>query len=35
MQIYAIEDNLHEMLNPFFWEKNKKKCHQFVICWIN
>ena len=24
MQIVSIGDNLHEMSNPVFWEKNKK-----------
>ena len=24
MQIVSIEDNLHGMSNPVFWEKNKK-----------
>ena len=25
MQIVSLGDNLHEMTNPIFWEKNKKK----------
>ena len=26
-------DNMHEMSNPVYG-KNKKKCYQFVVCWI-
>ena len=35
MQIVSSGNNLHEMSNPVFLEKNKKKCHQCVICWIS
>ena len=34
MQIVSVGDNLHEMLKPVFWEKNKKKifqCHRLKI----
>ena len=31
MQIVSNEDNLHEISNPVFWEKQEKS-HQFVIC---
>ena len=33
MQIVSLEDNLHEVLDPIFWEKSKKY-HQFVVCSI-
>ena len=32
----SIGDNLHEISNPVFREKKKKKKnHQFVVCWIS
>ena len=34
MQIVSTGDNLHEMSNPVFFEK-EEKYHQFVICWSN
>ena len=30
-----MQDSLNEMLNPVFWEKKKKKYHQFVVYWIS
>ena len=35
MQIVSNGDNLLEISNPVFWGKNKKKCHQYVICKIS
>ena len=35
MQIVSIGDNLHDISKPVFLIKNKKKYHQFVICWIS
>ena len=32
MQIVSNGDNLHEMLNPVFWE-NQEKIFQIVVCW--
>ena len=34
MQIVSNGDNLHEMSNLVFWEKNKKNI-KFVVCWIS
>ena len=31
MQIVSLGDNLHEVSDRIS-RKNKKKCHQFVIC---
>ena len=33
MQIVYLEDNLHEMLKPIFYEK-QENYNQFVVCWI-
>ena len=35
MQIVSTGDNLHEMLNPVFWEKKKEKYRLLVVCWIS
>ena len=35
MLIVSLGDNLHEMPNPIFYEKKKKKYDQLVICWIS
>ena len=35
MLIVSLGDNLHEVPKPIFRKKNKKKkCHEFVVCWI-
>ena len=31
MQIVSNGDNLHEMLNPVFWEKKKKKNIAYLL----
>ena len=33
MQIVSNGENLHEISNPVFWEKDEKY-HQCVVCWI-
>ena len=34
IQIVSIGDNLYEMSNPVFWEKNKKNRANLSFCWI-
>ena len=34
MQIVSNGDNLHEMSNPVFLEKQEKR-HQSVVCWFS